>query len=171
MKGRSDILNDVMISNFIAYLPNYQQTCKWVLKFNMATDGCSFITFFSKLEEIENTVLVLKDHKGYVFGSFCAQPWRVSYTFFGDSDNTIFSYGTGEVPEFYYWTGQGEHFMFSNQESIGVGGSRRKGVFALYLHSDFRRGSSVTTEMFENPGLASTPDFFCNQLEVWALED
>lgn len=171
MNGRSSILSDVMISNFISYLPKYMQLNRWDLLFKMENDGCSFITFFSKLREVEQTVLVVRDHNGYVFGCFCREPWRVSYTFFGDSDNTLFSFGKEEDPKFYYWSGQGEHFMYSNDDSIGVGGSKRKGVFALYLHSDFRRGSSVNTEMFENECLASTQDFYCNALEVWAIVD
>ena len=61
--------------------------------------------------------------------------------------------------------------MYSDENSVGVGGSVEKGRFALYLHSDLRRGSSVTTEMFENEKLSCNNDFFCNQLEVWALID
>lgn len=61
--------------------------------------------------------------------------------------------------------------MYSNENAIGVGGSVTKGRFALFLHSDFRRGSSVKTEMFENPTLSGSTDFFCNKLEVWALLD
>lgn len=121
----------------------------------MDQDGCSLITFFAKLQEVEQTVLVVKDHNNHVFGCYCGEPWRLAYTFFGDMDNTLFSFGTGETPTIYYWSGQGEHFMYSDENSIGLGGSKKKGVFALYLHSDLRRGNSVPSEIYDNKILSS----------------
>lgn len=144
-----------MISNFICELPSYMQLCKWERLFKMNEDGCSFITFYEKLKERENTVLVVKDHNDHVFGCFCRESWRTEFTFYGDGDNFLFTYGTSDKPLFYYWTGELDKFMYATQESIGVGGSLRKGMFALYLHSDFRRGSSYTTEMFDNKTLSS----------------
>jgi hypothetical protein len=80
----------------------------------MSHDGCSTITFFDRIKEYEQTILVIKDSKGWVFGCFCQEPWRVAFQFFGDGDNTLFSYADTEEPTLYYWTGCGDQFMYSD---------------------------------------------------------
>lgn len=61
--------------------------------------------------------------------------------------------------------------MYANDKSIGLGGSVQKGRFALYLTGDLYKGSSATTETYENSILSKKPDFKCCNLEVWALID
>lgn len=53
MVGKSEILSDIMISNYIAQLPNYMQFCKWKCVYQMSSDGCSTITFFDRLRDYE----------------------------------------------------------------------------------------------------------------------
>jgi len=79
MIGKSEILTEVMISNFIAKLPNYMQFCKWKCLYQMSQDGCSTITFFERLREYEQSILVIRDSKGWVFGCFCQEAWRVAF--------------------------------------------------------------------------------------------
>jgi len=116
----------------------------------MDEDGCAILTFFKNVREWENTILVVKDEHGWVFGCVCTDYWRPVYSFFGNSDNMLFTFRDTDEPTTYYWTGAGSHHMYTNADSIGIGGSLQKGRFALYLHHDFSKGSSVSTEMFDN---------------------
>ena len=61
--------------------------------------------------------------------------------------------------------------MYSDNKSIGLGGSKTKGRFALWLSNDMYKGSSVMTESYENEVLSKETDFNCIHLEVWALLD
>jgi len=61
--------------------------------------------------------------------------------------------------------------MYSNVNSIGLGGSFVKGRFALYLAGDLYKGSSTQTDVYDNIVLSGNKDFKVHHLEVWALED
>ena len=51
-----------------------------------------------------------------------------------------------------------------------MGGGVVGGRFAVYLGSDFLRGSSGKTECFDNEQLSKKPDFICVDMEVWGFE-
>lgn len=137
----------------------------------MDIHGCSFITFFQKVKDYENTVLIIEDQNGYKFGGFCVDPWRCSYSFFGNGENLLFTFKDKEDPIIYSWTGEGEQHMYANNKSIGLGGSSTKGRFALFIENDLYRGSSTNTESYDNQCLAFSNDFLILHLEVWALID
>ena len=59
--------------------------------------------------------------------------------------------------------------MYSDDKSIGMGGSKAKGRFGLFLHSDFKKGSSCPVEIFNNRVLSSKTDFRILALEVWGI--
>jgi hypothetical protein len=61
--------------------------------------------------------------------------------------------------------------MYANNNSIGLGGSKQKGRFALYLADDLYRGSSVKTESYDNDILSKNQDFKVVHFEVWGLVD
>ena len=61
--------------------------------------------------------------------------------------------------------------MYADDNSIGLGGSKSKGRFALYISGDLYRGSSVRVESYDNDCLSKHPDFKCAHLEVWAIID
>ena len=61
--------------------------------------------------------------------------------------------------------------MFGDNRFIGLGGSRKKGRFALSLQDGFYRGSTMPTETYANEQLASQTDFKVRFFEIWALTD
>lgn len=61
--------------------------------------------------------------------------------------------------------------MYADDKSIGLGGSTVKGRFAFFLSSDLYRGSSSSTETYDNTILSKNADFKCLKLEVWAIMD
>ena len=58
------------------HLPGGIRLSKWELLFTTARDGYSHLTYFEKLEDMPETLLVIKDKKGYTFGAFCTEQWR-----------------------------------------------------------------------------------------------
>ena len=168
---KSGILSDLQISNLIGELPTYFKDSNWERLFSIDIDGCSLITFFQRCKEHENTILVIQDQNGYKFGGFCLDTWRPAYQFFGNGENLLFTFQDKDEPEIYGWTGEGEYHMYANQNSIALGGSITKGMFALFLSNDLYNGSSVKTECYSNEILSKNTDFKCVHLEVWALVD
>lgn len=81
---KSVILSDIQLSNFIRCLPSFYRQSEWKRIFNLDEDGCSLITFFQNCREYETTVMVIQDQNGWIFGGFCTEAWRCSYTFFGN---------------------------------------------------------------------------------------
>ena len=118
--------------------------------YKLDEDGCSLLTFFNSCREYETTVLVVQDENGHVFGGLCCEPWTQRFLFFGQATNFLFTFQDGDDVDVFKYTGDGDQFMYSDEKSIGMGGSRKKGRFGLYLHSDFRKGSSCPTEIYNN---------------------
>jgi hypothetical protein len=74
----------------------------------MNEDGCSLITFFTNCREYENTILVVQDEFGWVFGGFCAEAWACKYRFFGNEQNMLFSFQDSDDPYIFKFTGDGD---------------------------------------------------------------
>ena len=142
MSDTSAILSDFQISKLCSMLPAYMQSNDWKKVFRMDQDGCSLITFFHKCRDYDYTILVCEDEHGYKFGGFCTEAWRNANTFFGNCNMWLFTFEDKLDINVFSWQGGNEQFMYSNDKSIGLGGSTVKGRFAFYLSSDLYRGSS-----------------------------
>ena len=58
------------------HLPGSNRLSKWKLLFTTRQDGYSHLTFFRKLEDQPETILAIKDTRGYIFGAFLTEEWR-----------------------------------------------------------------------------------------------
>ena len=81
------------------------------------------MTFFSKAQDFDTTILVVRDEYNYVFGAFCVEPWEYKCRFFGTGENFLFSFKDGEELSVYYWTGDGDRHQYSDRDAIGLAGS------------------------------------------------
>lgn len=81
----------------------------------------------------------------------------------------MYSFADTDQPVCYRYTGDGDQFMFSDDKTIGLGGSRTKGRFSLCLTDDFKRGSSMKTEIYNNDILSKKLDFRITGLEIWSI--
>ena len=90
--GRSGILTDVMMSNLIARFPLFMQSSDWKRLYKLDEDGCSLITFFKNARDYETTVLLVQDADGWIFGGLITESWKASYGFYGNGDNTLFTF-------------------------------------------------------------------------------
>ena len=109
---------------------------------------------------------------GWKFGGFCHEAWRSAYRFFGTGEQLLFTFeGDEDDPLIYRWQGGAEQHQYADAKSIGLGGSKEKGRFALYISEDLYRGSSNKVETYENEPLSKNIDFKCNHVEVWGITD
>ncbi len=56
-------------------MPALVRMREWKLLFTTAKDGVSFNTFYANLKDRDNTVLLVKDTKGKVFGAYLSEAW------------------------------------------------------------------------------------------------
>jgi len=104
----SKVLSQAKMHVLSYHLPSTIRLSKWDLLFTPSRDGYSNLTFFSKLEDMQETILVIKDTRGYIFGAFVTEEWRDSNSFYGDGYSFVFSFKNGDDLSLYPATGECE---------------------------------------------------------------
>lgn len=119
------------------HLPGGIRLCQWSLLFTPARDGFSHLTFFEKLENHEETILVIKDTRGYVFGALCTEEWRETPHFYGDGYSFVFTFRDGDDLELYPASGEADLYMQSDRDGFIIGGSDNPQQRASIIISSF----------------------------------
>lgn len=104
------------------HLPGACRLSTWKLLFTPARDGYSPLTFFEKLTDYEQTLLVIRDMRGYIFGAFLTEEWRSTRNFYGDGYSFVYTFRDGDDLEIYPATGQTDFFQQSDQDGFIIGG-------------------------------------------------
>lgn len=105
---KSEILNDLQISNLVDNFPSRLKTMDWTLVFSINRDGVSVGTFFEKCRFYRYTLLVIKDTNGWIFGGFCCETWKTSIKFYGTGESFLYTFKDGSEPIFYDWSGEND---------------------------------------------------------------
>ena len=92
------------------HLPGAIRLSKWSLLYTPSKNGYSHLTFFDKLDGNVETLLVIKDTRGYVFGAFMTEEWRMTSSFYGDGYSFVFTFRDGDDLELYPATGDNDNY-------------------------------------------------------------
>ena len=65
---------------------------EWKLLFTISKDGVSFSTFYKNTRDRDNTVLLIRDDTGKVFGAYLCEQWRPGMHFYGLGESFVFSF-------------------------------------------------------------------------------
>lgn len=96
---------------------------EWKLLYSVNIDGVSFHTFYANTKDRDNTVIIIKDEKGKVFGAYCCEAWRKSLHFYGLGESFVYSFDkTTKRIEVYRYTGANEKIQFSDERCLLIGG-------------------------------------------------
>jgi hypothetical protein len=68
---------------------------EWKLLFSISKDGVSFQTFYAYTRDRDNTVLLIKEINGKVFGAYLCEEWKKSMYFYGMGESFVFSFDQG----------------------------------------------------------------------------
>ncbi|AFZ79545.1 hypothetical protein BEWA_023940 [Theileria equi strain WA] len=160
----SNILTSYMLERLTERLPPSIAIREWVLSFKTDHDGISFNTFYKNLEDKENCLLLIQDTGGAVFGAFTG-PIHYNVRFYGSGETFVFKFLQNELK---VYTSQGNNrcFVFTNDDSIIIGGGRNP---AISVGKDFLFGTSAASETFNNEQLSTTPSFAIRFMEVWTF--
>lgn len=92
----------------------------WKLVYSTQVHGISLNTFYSKLEDVGPNLVIIEDSKGYVFGGFASESWRIEPHYYGNGECFLFTL----KPRFevFHWTHKNKFFMCSRQNFFAMGG-------------------------------------------------
>ncbi|GAM17664.1 hypothetical protein SAMD00019534_008390 [Acytostelium subglobosum LB1] len=147
------------------YLPIHVQASDIELKYNSTNDGVSFNTFYRKMRNVPQSILLIKDNGGYVFGAYCSAEVKPRTSYYGNGETFLFKI----APEFqvFKWTKENDLFLYTSLEYLAIGGGS---MFGLWMDTDFLHGYSGPCETFKNDCLSFASDFNPIVVEFWAIQ-
>lgn len=134
-------MTDTQIMVIARLLPPLFRMREWRKIYSVDEDGVSLQTFYKCAHNHSNSLLFIEDSKGFKFGAYLTEEWKVHKHFYGTGESFLFTFKDNEEDvEFYKWSGYNDHIQFSDESSIAVGGA--DGKFALYIRNNFYHGVS-----------------------------
>ena len=164
----SEILNNKQLKEIHFCLPYFHQYETWYRIYSISVDGSALKSFYKKCEGIKNSILVLKDDEGNVFGAYASDVFYPSSTFCGTPDSFLFTFYKEDKIHVYKATEANEHYMYCDNEQICFGNT--DDYFSLSLKNNFLDGYSKTTTTYQNKPLNNKEKFVIIKLEVWAFK-
>ena len=170
-------------------LPSVQKLSDWKFSFAPRQHGVSYKTFYKQLKDNGPSVMLIKTTDDDLFGAFCSHDWHMSSgAFYGNGECFVFSFGkvkniaaeldTKEkiTKKFEYWrsTDKTSAYMFSDNETIAIGGGGKTGgSAAILIDGSFNKVSSAPTVTFGNKkpivDSGNTNYFTIRDMEVWTF--
>uniref|UniRef100_A0A0R3RPM2 Rab-GAP TBC domain-containing protein n=1 Tax=Elaeophora elaphi TaxID=1147741 RepID=A0A0R3RPM2_9BILA len=169
----SSIVSSEVAFQLMCYLPERYQLTTPVLIYRVCDDGTSFYHLWTKIDEAESTLLIIKTDKGEVFGAFCDEPWgnrtkireRGSGKYFGGGLSFVWNLDENNQVNKYNWKeNQAEYFMAAPYDReptvLMIGGN------AIYIADELIKGSTLPGNTFRNPELVKGGAFKIYDMEV-----
>jgi hypothetical protein len=94
-----------MLDAMLDAMPSMRSGYKWNLVYSLARHGATLETMLSRCKGVPATMLVVQDQNGFVFGSFSAEPWKFSTSYYGNGMSYVYSFFNGnktDVSKFKY---------------------------------------------------------------------
>ena len=164
----SEIFSSIQLKELHSKLPYYHQYTNLKRVFSISVDGCALRSFYDKCEKVNNSILVLKDEDGNIFGGYASEAWSPKYTFYGTGECFLFTYYKENRINIFSSTGQNDHYMYGDDEQICMGCS--DDYFSLSLRNNFLDGYSKSTKTYNNESLNNKDKFTIVKLELWTFE-
>lgn len=167
LSAPSEILNELHLKELHSRLPYYLQYLNFKLVYSLSKDGSLLKTFYQKNKDINNSIIVVKDDNGNVFGAFATEMFHNKSDFYGTGETFLFTFYNGTRIHVFNSTGKNEHYIYSDNKQLCFGCSDN--YFSLALENDFYEGYSKTTQTFNNQILNRGDKFIIIKLECWTF--
>lgn len=168
---------------FILEIEGSLKSPLWKLTFSTLTNGKAWNSFCQSLELSEESVVVIRDKDGKVFGGYKPTPFIASPNFKDEPNSFVFSLKPAKL---YKPSGVNNHHTYFNHGSKsgfpnGIGyinvNSRFGGqleYFGIFLDKDFECGHSRANPIsttFSSPQFSGKEDFLIDEVEVWMIRE
>ena len=164
----SDILNTNQLKELHSRLPNYHQYSNLYRIFSISVDGSNLKTLYNKCEGINNSVLIIRDEEGNVFGAYASEEFTPTSKFSGTGECFLFTFFKENKIHIYCSTGINDHYMYCDNEQICFGCS--DDYFSLALRNNLLDGYSKCTQTYKNEPLNNNDKFLIFKLEIWGFK-
>ena len=164
----SDILNTNQLKELHSRLPNYHQYSNLYRIFSISVDGSNLKTLYNKCEGINNSVLIIRDEEGNVFGAYASEEFTPTSKFSGTGECFLFTFFKENKIHIYCSTGINDHYMYCDNEQICFGCS--DDYFSLALRNNLLDGYSKCTQTYKNEPLNNNDKFLIVKLEIWGFK-
>lgn len=89
------LLNSAMAEVLKDFLPaQIQWKTSWRLVYSPRLHGVSLKTFYRRMQKEGPSLLLIQDHRGYVFGGFASMSWRQGDRYYGTGESFVFRFRT-----------------------------------------------------------------------------
>jgi len=172
---RGVILTQDRLLQLHAYLPVATRFANcWKLIYNPSVHGTSIRTFYRQCQAWPGeTLLLMEDTRGFVFGGFASHTWRVAShkLHFGSPECFVFTFGSPDEQKsvsIHPWSGGNQYFMYGDMDGFAMGGGNG---FAFWVDRDLLTGSSAPSQTFgTTEPIASDADFVVQRFECWTFD-
>ena len=165
----SEILNNIQLKEIHSHLPYFHQYVSLYRIFSLSVDGSALKSFYKKCEGIKNSILVIKDDEGNVFGAYASDVFYPSSTFCGSPDSFLFTFYKEDKIHVYKATEVNDNYMYCDNEQVCFGNT--DDYFSLSLKNNLLDGYSNTTTTYQNKSLNNKGKFVIVKLEVWGFKE
>uniref|UniRef100_A0A0N4ZRA0 Rab-GAP TBC domain-containing protein n=1 Tax=Parastrongyloides trichosuri TaxID=131310 RepID=A0A0N4ZRA0_PARTI len=152
-----------------------------VLIFSLSEHGVSFVNLWSRIEEAEQTLIIIRTMNGDVLGGYASSSWnerrnlrdRQRSKFFGTGESFVFSVDNNtKLPTVYTWVGNNwdqsedppQMFMAAGEKYLILGSGTNT---AIEIRDELSKGTSYDCSTFGNPPLIREKTFDIQDLEVF----
>eukprot|EP00753_Platysulcus_tardus_P007429 PLAT152.1.p1 GENE.PLAT152.1~~PLAT152.1.p1 ORF type:complete len:449 (-),score=134.44 PLAT152.1:1286-2449(-) len=163
LSGSSSTISDEQVSAVVAALPRDCAIRDWRCIFSTDVHGYNLATMLRNARAAGPALLVVADSRGYVFAAFASEGCRKSERCLGSGTSFVMS--LAPVVAAYSWSGANDQFYHITDDAISFGGPKP----ALWLDGMFERGCSFACDTYSSPSLASSEEFHCISVQLWAF--
>lgn len=179
------ILDEVRLRQLRAELPlKCRMASVWRLLYSPEVHGVSIGTFFRQCQAWPGeTLLLIEDSNGAVFGGFASHTWQAQSRYFGHPECFVFRFPPEDDRcEVFGSAGHNEYFLFADCSGLMMGGGRHP---AIWIDQNFLKGTSGPCKTFGTTA-ALTPklesgsestgeslqfvDFVVRSFECWGFD-
>ena len=164
----SEIFTSIQLKELHSKLPSYHQYTNLKRIFTISVDGCALRSFYTKCEKVNNSIIVVKDDEGNVFGAYASESFAPKFTFYGTGECFLFTFYKDNRIQVFNSTEKNDHYMYGDNDQICFGCS--DDYFSLALTHDFLEGYSKKTQTYDNESLNKRDKFTIVKLELWGFE-
>uniref|UniRef100_A0A8R1DX74 Rab-GAP TBC domain-containing protein n=1 Tax=Caenorhabditis japonica TaxID=281687 RepID=A0A8R1DX74_CAEJA len=179
---RSTLVDNDSAVELMSYMPDRLQLVTPQLAYRLSQDGTSFHNFWNKIDQLDQSIIIIKDTKGFIFGAYCSSTWaerhdrkeRTRSKYWGTGESYVFRMNKDlELPEIYQWVGSApdatpetspQYFMAATEKSIVIGSG---GNDAIRVDEELTHGMTGHSATFNSPPLVPTGAFDIYELEVF----
>ncbi|UMM41637.1 hypothetical protein L5515_017808 [Caenorhabditis briggsae] len=173
--------NDTAVE-LMSYMPERLQLVTPTLAYQLSQDGTSFYNFWSKVDKLDQTIIIIKSTSGAIFGAYCSSTWserhdrkeRTRSKYWGTGESYVFRMNKEmELPEIYTWVGNApdvsssecpQYFMSATDKSFVIGSG---GCDAIRIDEELTHGMTGPSTTFNSPQLCEEGAFDIYELEVF----